>query len=298
MNVRRPAEADAEVVAELIRALDTTFTGQSETAVEDVRREWAQIALERDAWLVELDGRIAGFAQLQLRSDQLLFEAYVHPDVFGRGVGARLAALAEAEAGARGAPTLRSAVFGSDSRAHALLESRGFRPVRHFYRMMVDLVEPPPKPRWPSGFVVSTLDYPTDARAFHEALEEAFEEEWDHAPESFEDWHERRTKKMAFDPSLWFVVRDGDEIAAVAVCDWKRFGMGFVGAIGVRKRWRRRGLGLGLLHHAFAEFYRRGERRVGLGVDASNPTGATQLYERAGMHVAWSAVFFEKQLGV
>ena len=44
------------------------------------------------------------------------------------------------------------------------------------------------------------------------------------------------------------------------------------------------------------EFYRRGERTIGLGVDASNPTGATHLYERAGMHVAWNAVIFEKDL--
>jgi len=33
-----------------------------------------------------------------------------------------------------------------------------------------------------------------------------------------------------------------------------------------------------------------------LGVDAENPTGATRLYERAGMHVAYEAVAFEKPL--
>jgi ribosomal protein S18 acetylase RimI-like enzyme len=69
-----------------------------------------------------------------------------------------------------------------------------------------------------------------------------------------------------------------------------------VGAIGVRKQWRRRGLGLALLLHAFGEFYRRGQPRIGLGVDAQNPTGATRLYERAGMHVAYEAIAFEKAL--
>ncbi|MNC98740.1 hypothetical protein D3C83_167960 [compost metagenome] len=42
---------------------------------------------------------------------------------------------------------------------------------------------------------------------------------------------------------------------------------------------------MALLMHSFGEFYRRGHRKTGLGVDASNLTGALRLYERAGMHV-------------
>jgi mycothiol synthase len=41
---------------------------------------------------------------------------------------------------------------------------------------------------------------------------------------------------------------------------------------------------------------RRGVRSVGLGVDAQNPTGATRLYERAGMHVVFEAIVYEKEL--
>ena len=72
--------------------------------------------------------------------------------------------------------------------------------------------------------------------------------------------------------------------------------MGWIASVGVRQPWRRQGLGLALIHHAFGEFWRRGERKVGLGVDAENPTGATRLYERAGMHVAFDAVVYEKRL--
>ena len=61
-------------------------------------------------------------------------------------------------------------------------------------------------------------------------------------------------------------------------------------AVGFRRSacspaFRSRGLGTALLVHAFGEFQRRGRRRVGLGVDAENTTGAVRLYERAGMHV-------------
>jgi GNAT superfamily N-acetyltransferase len=88
----------------------------------------------------------------------------------------------------------------------------------------------------------------------------------------------------------------GDEIAGVLRGEPNRFGTGWVGALGVREGWRKRGIGLALLRHAFAEFHRRGETRIALGVDAQNPTGATRLYERAGMRVAYEAIAFEKEL--
>jgi GNAT superfamily N-acetyltransferase len=64
----------------------------------------------------------------------------------------------------------------------------------------------------------------------------------------------------------------------------------------VRRPWRKHGLGLALLHHAFGEFYRRGTREIGLGVDAQSLTGATRLYERAGMHALLHYDSYEKEL--
>ena len=53
---------------------------------------------------------------------------------------------------------------------------------------------------------------------------------------------------------------------------------------------------MALLLHSFGEFYRRGRHTVGLGVDSQNLTGATRLYERAGMHVARIYIAYEKEL--
>ena len=73
-------------------------------------------------------------------------------------------------------------------------------------------------------------------------------------------------------------------------------GIGWVSSLGVRRPCRKRGLGLALLRHAFSEFYRRGKRKVGLGVDAQNLTGALRLYENAGMHVHQTFDQYEKEL--
>ena len=57
-----------------------------------------------------------------------------------------------------------------------------------------------------------------------------------------------------------------------------------------------RGLGLALLRHGFGALYRRGDRQVFLDVDSENRTGATRLYERAGMRVEHRWDYWVKRL--
>src|SRR5205814_435454 len=138
-------------------------------------------------------------------------------------------------------------------------------------------------------------DHSIAAYAVRFAPGDAFADEWNFVHTPFDKWWQLRVAAPDFDPTLWFIVRDGDELAAVARCEPERSNAGFVGLIGVRKPWRRRGIGLALLRHIFGEFYRRGQPRIALGVDADNPTGATRLYERAGMRVAFEAVTYGKE---
>jgi ribosomal protein S18 acetylase RimI-like enzyme len=72
--------------------------------------------------------------------------------------------------------------------------------------------------------------------------------------------------------------------------------MGWVRNLGVRRGWRGRGLARALLQHAFGAFYARGCTTIGLGVDAQSPTGATRLYQRAGMRVTEEYETYEKML--
>lgn len=94
---------------------------------------------------------------------------------------------------------------------------------------------------------------------------------------------------------MWFVVRAGDEFAAVTRNEVSA-GRGYAGAIGVRPAWRGKGLAKALLYRTFAEFWRRGTTRVTLDADAQNETGAVALYERVGVHVETCGVAYEKVL--
>ena len=100
-----------------------------------------------------------------------------------------------------------------------------------------------------------------------------------------------------FDPTLWCVVRAGDEIAAGTICTGDTYGGGWVHALFTRRPWRKQGVGAALLGDSFGRFWERGEHSVGLGVDAASDTGAFRLYERAGMAPVLGWVMYEKELG-
>ena len=113
MNVRRPTEADAPAVTERIAAMDTHFVGAPELTEEDLQDEWNDLELDRDAWLFELDGELAGYAALHTRAHTFV-DGYVHPQHFGRGVGTRIAELTEEEARSRKVQAIRIAVLAAD----------------------------------------------------------------------------------------------------------------------------------------------------------------------------------------
>lgn len=135
---------------------------------------------------------------------------------------------------------------------------------------------------------------PCDAELIATVLTEGFESYRSFAPPGWEppDVQAELERLQAFlrNEEVWcLVAEDGGEIAGISVCRPEREGrpdMGWVGTLAVRKPWRRRGLGLALLLHSFRELRSRGRKRVGLGVDGENTTGAVRLYQRAGMRVA------------
>lgn len=220
----------------------------------------------------------------------------VHSDRHGRGLGSRLLDLTEARLRELGAARVHNVTLAPESAAAQLLTARGYREVRRFWEMTIELGDdPPPAPVTPDGLRIERFAA-RDARAFHAALEEAFEEHWEHRPEPFEAWWERQRARPDHDPSLWLLVRDGDEVVAAARNDPDRSGGGWIGALGVRSASRGRGLAKALLLQSFAEFHRRGQRRVGLGVDSENATGATNLYKSVGMAVDSEQVVWEKEL--
>ena len=312
----RPARMeDAAAVTEVLNACAIELIGHPTWETAELALEWQSPTLDlaKDSLLVETaDGRVVGYADVwdQEPHVRIYSMGRVHPAFRGRGIGTLLGRWLEerarrsveaAPAGSR--VTLLQHTLVSDAPALELLRGTGFEVIRYSYQMKIEMEGPPPEPVAPAGILIRPFVRHEEEEAVLRADEEAFKDHWGYVERPFEDGLKETLYWMEndphFDPSLWFVAMDGDEIAGVALCYPRQVEdpeMGWVSSLGVRRRWRRQGLGLALLRHSFGEFYRRGKRSVGLGVDAQSLTGATRLYERAGMHVQRQYANLEKEL--
>jgi len=289
--------ADAAEVAEVVAALESSLYGSSTFSQADLAGEWSELDLEQDARVLRDGHRIVGYGVVRARGEPWRVEGYVRPDALGRGIGTLIATSLEQDAARRGARRIQNNVLEADVGARRLLESLGYGAVRVFREMRVELEAPPRAPEWPDGLRVVPFDAERDALEFHAAHQEAFADHWDHTPRDFRSWSKCHLGSERFDPALWCVVRAGDEIAAGTICTGDTYGGGFVHALFTRRRWRKQGVGTALLADSLARLWERGERSVGLGVDAASDTGAFRLYERAGMTPTLGWVMYEKQLG-
>lgn len=294
--------ADLAIVVELCTQAAVAEYGVPDADERMIRESYAARGFEaaRDTLLIlDADGVAAGLAEYyDNENEHVSAFCYlrVRPDLLDppHGVGEALQAWAvKRGAGtvALAAPGNRVAIIASvagvNQPMQQLHERCGWRLDRHYLTMEIDLAAAPtPDPAWPDGISVRHADLDRDAAAVHTAENDAFADHYGFLPSSFEDWWHFRTRLFEAEPDLWFLAVDGGEIAAFAICLSRRPGepdLGWVSTLGVRRAWRRKGLGLALLHHAFRELAARGSLRVGLGVDAQSLTGATRLYERAGM---------------
>jgi mycothiol synthase len=311
-SVRSATVEDADVITDLINETTRAEIGIPWTTLEDIRSELTAPGREPetdDAIMLDADGVPSGYLQLWgdvAPYDEILALAYVRPRWWGRGVSTFLLRLGEERARAKvdRAPPDRRVVFhvarfANVTAAAALFEKLGFSHVRTFWVMQADLELEPPSPGDPVGITIRGFDQARDTRRLHEALAEAFSDHWGHPFPSFEQWRHFSIEGPDFDPELWFVATDANEIVG-AVCGrpWRGrdIGTAVVEELAVRRAWRRRGIALALLTTEFRAFQRRGLQRAELSVDAESPTGATRLYERAGMHVAHSWERWEKEL--
>ncbi len=291
-TVRPPRLDEAEAVAALICACDVADTGHEDWQVEETRADWARLGFDlgRDARVVVApDDRIAAYCDVWVRPKavQIATNSCVHPDFRGLNLQPSLIELAESLA-AQHAPLPVRWVL-QEKHGRALLE-RGYRAVRWLWRMQGELDAVPPVPEWPDGFEVRTM-LPEDERAAHEVIEDAFERP-DRGRVGFDEWRRLIVERDDFDRSLAFLAVHDGEIAATAMC-LMFTGEGWVRQLAVKERYRGLGLGRAMLLHAFGEFHHRGAGKVGLGVDAGNPS-ATHLYSSVGMRALGEYVMYER----
>jgi GNAT superfamily N-acetyltransferase len=312
-SLRAVTFSDAEVVADVVNDCAQAEIDLTWITPEEMRNDWSGPGYElpADALLVDERGEAAGYLQLWCDIepyDELLSLVFVRARYWSRGLSAFLLRLGEERARERihRAPadlrvTHHVARFAHNEAAAQLFRSLDYAYHQTTWVMRIELDGPPPTPPEIEGITIRTFDPERDTLATHVAMTEAFLDHRGHEFPSYEQWrhHHMDGEGTQFDRRLWFVAADGEEIVGAAICrptTARDRECAEVETLGVRRAWRKRGVGLALLRAAFGEFHRRGILRAELGVDSENPTGATRLYEGAGMHVAYSWETWEKEL--
>jgi len=289
-SVRQAVSDDAEAIADLLFASAETAGMRSLVTPAELQTEWDS----SHRWVViGPDASVVGHAALS----GMNAEGCVHPRQRGRGIGTHLVLLLEGlfqeslrcSESAHG--ILRHWVLGDDSAADRLLAGAGYAQSRRDLQMIIDLHEAPPQPEWPQNIGGRPFAPDKDERAVYQVYVEA----WGMDLLFEEDFLDRFVRRPSYDPTLWFLAVDGSDVVG-AIWAEQMPSMGWIRQLCVLPSHRGRGIGAALLQKAFVAFYIRGIRRVRLGVDADNKSGAVSLYRRIGMHVACEYRCYDKNL--
>lgn len=311
----RPALiSDAKQVSDLLNICVKEHNGKSEWDEIKLSNDWSSphFDINEDTRIVMApNGDLAGYVDIWDESPhvQMMCLAAVHPAHRQKGIGAELVRWSEwrSSKSVPKAPedaqvTQFQEIISANDAARDLLVKNNYEPIRTSFWLEIELDKKPSEPQWPDGVCLRTFDY-ADLRQLVKAADDAFRDHWGYVEHDLDEdikvWEHMIENDPKHDPSLWFLVMADEEI--VGICLGKSEmpddpDMGWLDSLAVVKEWRRRGIATALLQHSFCEFYRRGKKRVGLGADAQNLTGAVQLYKQAGMQVAHQYTIYEKVL--
>lgn len=313
----RPATMDdVEIITDLLNTCSVAYTSNPSVTINDMNSFFTSPGFDITANTLltfTSDGKLVGYYDVDdTRPIPVKISVWgrTHPAYESLGIATNGMAWAENRA-RKTVPRLPEGVrvvmnchtLSTVTQAGRFLLNHDMKLTRHFWQMVIDFDKPIPEPVWPKNITLISYAKQQDLAALFRAEADAFKDHWGHIEEPedeglkrFRHWIENDEE---FEPGLWLLAMDGDEIAGFSLCRRRSYDdaeMGWINVLGVRRPWRKQGLGLALLHHSFNIFQQRGKKQAGLAVDASSLTGATRLYDKAGMHIDRQSDLYQKVL--
>lgn len=295
-------DSDYPIMAEIIMGCKEEDGIERAETAEDIQRGYRHLVNcdpYKDMLFAQIGDRAIGYSRVTWHKEGQEKMIYFHfgfliPEWRRQGIGRAMlrynqARLRQIAAGHdNGLPRLfESGAADTETAAEALLLSEGFNPVRHFYRMLRPDLENIPEAPMPEGLEVRPVK-PEHYQAICDAEYEAFKDHWGHS-EDFKLTVDDMVDSPNFDPSLWKIAWDGDQVAGMVRtyidrnenAEYNRL-RGWTEDISVRRPWRRRGLASSLIAQSLHMLKDLGMQEAALGVDTENLSGALRLYERMG----------------
>jgi mycothiol synthase len=293
MNIRNAAMSDVRELTMLLELYDVQTAGEIETTEEDTKQILNAVPhLDTHTWVAEEGGKMIGFAAVTESSGTTHPSLVVaHPEYQHRSIEKELIdQMTESIEG--GTITVSS----NNEYEHKLFAENGFQPVRHWFNMKIDLrMRPPVETKLPSGYKIETFQLGQDEEGTYKAFEESFQTHFDYSPSTQEEFL-KRTDREGFDPSLWMLLKEDEQIAGFIFCKRSTHQHAEITHLGVRPGWRKKGLAKILLYHAFQTLLNENRSLIDLNVDSENGTGAVKVYENVGMELNRHFIRYDKKI--
>ena len=317
-------EGDYTKMLAIIHACAATDGLERAEKLEDIENTYTHLhhcEPSSDMLFVEIDGETVGYSrtwwEVEGSGRWMGFQfGYVLPEWRRKGIGSTLLGFNEqrlrqiakqlkenGELPVDAPCQLDNFVDASEKDRINLLERRNYRVVRYAFQMVRPDLENIPDLLLPDGVEVRAVQ-PEHMRLIWEASNEAFRDHWGYIPDPWEAF-EQMIDDPDFDPSLWRVAWQGDQIAGMVLSFINKdenvmYGRkrGYTENICVRRPWRRQGLAKALIAQSLTALTERGMTEAGLGVDAENISGALHLYELMGYRVLKRSAVYRKPLNV
>ncbi len=308
-------EADIARLLELFAAVRAVDPLEDAITAEGLRNEFAEPGFDpqRDMRIWEdADGKVVAFGQMNFSrtgdEPDVFIWFRVHPSLADSDLDEQIlswveehAADVERERNVR--LKLRAFVRKQQATQIALLERRGYRVARYFFRMARPLDAPIPEPVVPEGFTLTHTRGAEDAEQWVDLYNQSFIDHYNFHPLTT-DLHVHWLQDSAYKP-------EGDLIALAPDGTWAGFCLctidreenalngrneGWIRLLGTRRGYRQIGLGRALLLAGLHRLKAEGVEIAVLGVDAANPTGALRLYESNGFYPIREFIGYIKEL--
>lgn len=309
-------ESDFLKITAIIQACSEVDQSDTVVSEESIRHEYRYLTHcnpYQDMIFAEIGGQSVAYGRVYWRDElegnrTYALIGYVHPNWRRKGIGKWLLAWLERRAHqiAQQNPAdkphyLEVNTLDTQIGAKVLFERQGYDPVRYFSLMVRLNLEEIPSLPLPPGIEIRPV-LPSHYEEIYAANIEAFRDHWGSCPEDeppLEAW----LADPNFDPTLWCVAWEGDEVVGMVLnyidvkenLAFKRK-RGYTENIAVRRPWRRRGIARALIATSLRLLRERGMEEAALGVDTQNLSGALQLYESLGYQPVKHYITYRKKM--
>jgi mycothiol synthase len=294
-RLSRPTLDDAAAIYQLVAACDTDVLGRPDLTPGDIADELVEPGFDRDTdgWLVhEPGGRLVAWAWACRKGDSDNVDVTVVARTADDSVAGYLWPLVQRRAVeiarelGHDRVVMDTGAYRDDRHRREQLAAQGFEHAATFQRLRIDHDGPRSRPVRPPGVVIRTgADGDEVRRDGHTVRNEAFAEHFGFVPADYADWSAQLSASTTHDWAQLRVVTVGGEPAAMLLgtdsfVDDEN--CGYVRTLGVRKKFRGRGLARYLLRLAFAHDAGNGRAGTYLHVDSVGAP-ALSLYLSEGM---------------